>query len=172
MGFVVDANAINQFQKERASEPDDGVRAIELILEHSYIVLDEGGHCKQEWMDCAAGSFPLALADWLADQLAAGRVRIVEMIKNPPFKALRQIGVPKKDHKWIQLAVTDNSKFIVTNDIDLIEPKAKNSSNQIKDRIRSQCRGSVQKFLDKRLGITVCLCCHISSGEIDCAEAS
>ena len=66
--FAVDANAIHAFQQERISKREgDAHAAISGIMAAHCVALDNERLCYQEWLDCAGGKFPFALADWVAD---------------------------------------------------------------------------------------------------------
>lgn len=153
---VVDANVMNAFQKERllASE-GPACAAINAMTNGHFIVLDEGGLCQQEWVDCAGGTFPLALNDWIADMLIVQKIRLGLLCEDSMHKELSVLGVPKKDHKWVRLAKGTQSDIIVTDDIDLFDPTKKSSSSKIIAAIKSNSSGPVAKHLRKRHGITV-----------------
>jgi hypothetical protein len=166
--FVVDANVMNYFQIERVKGVSQAHAAIEAIFSISSIALDADGRCQQEWLDCAAGTFPLALSDWINDKLIEQKIQLYSLKNQPDYKTLMKLGIPKKDHKWVQLSVSSEAIALVTEDIDLIEPSKKsNSTAKQREEIKQNGRGSVAKSLRKDHGVTVLCCQHVP--EI-CAE--
>lgn len=152
----VDANAINCFQRERKQErPGDAHKAIEKIFEKDCIALDEGGLCLQEWEECAGGTFPINIRDWAADQMIYGRIRNYELCTNHCRKELLAVGLPKKDHKWVRLAIGSGGNLIVTDDIDFFDPTKKNSSSAVKQKIKNSGQGPCSTMLRKKYRIEV-----------------
>lgn len=151
---ALDANAIHAFQEERIkSTPSYGHAAIERIFSEGCIALDDSDACLQEWTDTAGGQVPFALTDWIYDQMAIGTIRTVPVSGNY-FKALTAIGLPKKDHKWVKLAICCGGKTIVTNDIDFFDPKLKAASEAKKDKAKER-GGACSKALFKSFGVGV-----------------
>lgn len=155
--FVVDANVINLFQDERINDKlEFGAATIEKCSKLGFIALDEQGHCQQEWLECAGGTFPLALSDWIAEMMRMGLIRLIRYNCSSMHQELSSLGVPKKDHKWVRLARSSNSNDIVTDDIDLFDPAKKNSaSSAAKQKIKLAGKGPVQKTLKKKYNINV-----------------
>ena len=159
-----DANAIHAFQQERKSEANGPARAaLERIFNGDCIALDEDGLCLQEWLDCAESAVPFALGDWVADQMIHGRIRSFPLCTENLRKMLLNLGLPKKDHKWVRLAIGCGGNLIITNDIDFFDPKKKNASAQQKKKIKEN-GGSCSKFLQKKLGVEVTCMVRFSEG--------
>jgi len=154
---VVDANVINAFQTERKSENSSfATSAIEKCFSQGFIALDADGHCQQEWMDCAEGAWPTALSDWIADMFQKELLQLVRVSCDNMFKELSALGIPKKDHKWVRLARCSGSRYLITDDIDLIDPAKKLSATAQKlSAIKISGRGPVCKHLKKRYQIVV-----------------
>jgi hypothetical protein len=160
--YVVDANVMNHFQDERINDIDgDAHKALDAIFAKSCVALDEQGLCLQEWLDCASGAAPLALQDWVSDMLVAQKIRLFVFSGGNLCKELTGIGLPKKDHKWVRLAVSSDSDAIVTEDVDLFDPSKKGQSAAITQAIKQSCKGPVSKFLKKKFGIHVMFCSHV-----------
>lgn len=154
---VVDANLINLFQSERTQAIEEVAHAaLAAILANGFIVLDESQHCESEWLSCAVGTYPLALADWIADKLREEKIQLIEFTCNSMYQELNRLGIPKKDHKWVRLARSANSPLIATDDIDLIHPEMKErcDSKRLKG-IKLSGKGPVAKHLRKVYGISV-----------------
>lgn len=160
--FVVDANVMNYFQRERLlGEQGEAWNAIEAIKSVSSIALDADGHCEAEWLECAGGAVPLALKDWIADMLASEKIQLFNFNCDNMFKELGALGVPKKDHKWVRLARSAPSDFIVTEDIDLFDPTKKCATNEKKQELKHAGSGPVAKHLRKTHKIVVTCCSHV-----------
>lgn len=153
---AVDANAINTFQAERiADSPGKAHAKLSLIFQGNCIALDIEGLCQQEWLDCAGGKVPLALADWIADQQICGRIKYYPLFNNSCRKSLMLLGMPQNDHKWVRLAIGSGGKIIVTDDVDFFDPTKKMASAKTKEKIKTSGKGPCSKGLMKQFGIFV-----------------
>jgi hypothetical protein len=160
--FCFDANAIHEFQRERITEnPAVGHAAIAAVRVLGCIALDFEELCFQEWLETAGGKFPFALTDWVAGELNAGRIRYYPLADNTCRVRLNQLGIPKKDHKWIRLALGCGGKRLVTGDIDFFDPTKKSASAKIKSKIRAARTGPCAKGLRKEYGIEVMCLEHV-----------
>ena len=108
-------------------------------------------------MDCAAGTYPLALDDWVADRLIEQKIWLYENGNEPRAKALFSEGLPKKDHKWVVLAKTCEAKAIISQDIDFIDCKNKCANAKVKAKIRGRESGPTKKWIKKETGADVWL---------------
>ena len=164
MPYVVDANVMNMFQSERFNGAAGlACSALDEITDNSFIVLDETGHCKDEWISCAGGKPPIALEDWIADMFVRQRLQLATFINDSMYQELNNQGIPKRDHKWVRLARSANANVIVTEDIDLFDPKKKNAcTSAAKAKIKSGRKGPVAKYLKKSYKIDVICVEHVS----------
>lgn len=154
--FVVDANVMNAFQAERAAGREATCHsAIKSVFDCGHIALDDGGHCKQEWLECAAGTFPLALEDWIADRLVEQRIQLYPNGREPRSKEMFREGIPRKDHKWVVLAKTSKAVAIVSDDIDFVDCKKKKCDAKTKEKIRAKGKGPTKKWIQKTTGADV-----------------
>jgi len=152
--IALDANAIHAFQDERLNAVDgEAHAAISRIFEEGCIALDLEGQCLQEWTDTAAGHIPFALTDWVNDQLATGNIRLFQT-RGSFFRDLNSLGLPKKDHKWVKLAISCDGKTIVTNDIDFFDPTAKSATEAKKLKLKER-GGKCSKALSKKYGVSI-----------------
>lgn len=152
--IALDANAILVFQQERLNGMNgDGHAAVQRAIEYGCIALDIDGACLQEWIDTAEGHAPFALSAWVDDQLAMGNIRLFET-KGNLFRALNAIGLPKKDHKWVKLAISCKGRIIVTNDIDFFDPRAKKAPEEKKLKLKEK-GGRCSKALAKSYKVSV-----------------
>lgn len=162
--FVVDANAIHAFQQERIKEsPGVAHAAIEAIFSAHCIALDVEKLCYQEWIDCAGGSFPFALIDWISDNLVAGRINLFELASNACKRQLSGFGLPQKDHKWVRLSIGCGGRKLVTEDIDFFDPTKKSAKAHVKQQLRDSRSGPCAKGLRKDFGVDVMCLAHVQS---------
>jgi hypothetical protein len=160
--FAVDANAIHAFQTERIQQDEGAAHAaVHAILSEHCIALDEEKLCLQEWVDCAGGRFPFALTDWIADQAATGKIRFFALASNACKKALRQNGLPAKDHKWVRLALGSGGNRIVSGDVDFFDPAMKQASAALKSKLRRKRAGPFARFLRRTYGVEVMCIEHV-----------
>ena len=106
-------------------------------------------------MDCAAGKFPFALSDWIADQFLSGKLRYFALAPNTCYKYLLKLGMPKKDHKWVRLAIGCGGKIIITDDVDFFDPSKKRSDAATKEKIKINGNGPCSKNLRLEYGVEV-----------------
>jgi hypothetical protein len=146
------------FQEERIT--GDTGKFTEMIaraIEKGCIAIDDQGHAQQEYNDCCKpSSVGLNLCDWIADQIVSRNVLMFKMDRSAE-KKLKELGVPRKDQKWPSIAKGADASAIVTEDIDLFDPKAKSYKASAKKEIRDN-GGPVSKFLYKKHGISVLTC--------------
>lgn len=161
--FVIDANVMNYFQMERVNGEGVIHGAINSIFEISCIALDEDGKCRQEWLDCARGTHPLALDDWINDKLVEQKIRLFRASRQNIFKDLTKLGIPSDDHKWVKLSIGCEASALVTEDVDLIDPTKKKASEKTKSELKENCNGPVAKALRKHYGVFVMCCHHVKS---------
>jgi hypothetical protein len=152
---VVDANCIKYFQEERLSDSFGMFsRAIGRIVEENLIAVDVDGLALQEYHDCCRPSaVGMNLMDWISDQLVSGKIVTVQQ-DHSLKKTLSQLGVPRKDLKWPAIALGASSDLILTEDIDLFDPKAKTFDAKKKEKIKRQ-GGCVSTLLSRKHGIRV-----------------
>lgn len=152
---VIDANCLKYFQEERIFDKAGTYTAmIEKVREKGCIAIDDEGHAQQEYNDCCNPSVVgLNLCDWIADQIVEKFFVMVAMDKSAS-RDLSGLGLPKKDHKWPAIAKGAKANLILTEDIDLFDPKAKSRKSAEKTKIKDK-GGPLSKYLAKRHGIVV-----------------
>jgi hypothetical protein len=160
--FIVDANAIHEFQSERIRQENGPAHsAIIGILDSHFIALDADGKCLQEWAACAEGTHPFALTDWIADQMLENKIRLVDIAPNTCRKQLLTLGLPEQDHKWIRLCVGASSERLVTEDVDFFNPRAKTWKANAKMKLKAAKKGPCAKALKKQFRISVMCLAHV-----------
>lgn len=152
---VIDANCLNYFQNERILDTRGPVSvAIDLVFQFGHIAIDDEYQAIQEYVDCAEGPAALNLGDWIADQMATQKIIPYQMHKDQNLrKHLRLVGLQRKDHKWIFIAIGAGSELIITNDVDLFQPDGKSKTAGAQEKIKRCRQGSLCKELRKRYGI-------------------
>ncbi|MGA8849378.1 MAG: hypothetical protein WB564_06110 [Dehalococcoidia bacterium] len=155
-GIVVDANVIPDFYRELCVNNGCVYRTVIWLSEKCGIVASD--KVLIEWENvCSAQVF----IEWLADQLKAGGVRRIQCkkIDRRIVKRMRvDCGFPCKDRdlEYIQCAhATASERYIVTEDIDFYDPRAKGGEASIKRWAREERCGQFCRFLLRRLGIKV-----------------
>lgn len=157
---VVDANCMKFFQQERL-EANCAVytRMIKAAFEKGPVAVDDEGRAIYEYNDCCRpAAVGLNLGDWIADQIVIGAIVYVKM-DHSLKKDLSLLGLPAKDLKWPAIAKGAGADLIITEDIDLFDPKKKNASPKQRNRI-FRCGGPVSKFLRDRHRIRVSIAQH------------
>ncbi|MCV3210141.1 hypothetical protein OHD62_20060 [Mesorhizobium sp. YC-39] len=155
MSTVIDTNCFKLFQEERVDERQGTYyKVITRAIDREYIAIDDEGKALQEYNDCCRPSaVGLNLCDWIADQIV-NKVIVMFKMDRGAEKELRKMGVPSPDLKWPAIALGAKSDTIVTEDIDLFDPKAKKRKAKEKIKIKRD-GGCVSKFLRRQYGIDV-----------------
>lgn len=151
--FVVDANAISEFQHERASDISGfAIPGMEHILSHGYIAVDDNaGHpiIIHEWLSCAShANSQFALDAWITDQMQKGKIKLFPLVNNNKLRTdLRRFGVAGRDGLYIKLACSIPAHSIVSNDIDLHDPTEKRANPARRLKIMKGKTGVVCRYL-------------------------
>ncbi|RUV97977.1 MAG: hypothetical protein EOQ55_00980 [Mesorhizobium sp.] len=155
MPTVIDANCFKGFQEERVGDLVGCYSTVvNLAIERGCIAIDDEDMALQEYHDCCRpAAVGLNLRDWIADQLV-NKVIVMFPMDRKAERELRELGVPKKDRKWPAIALGSSSDIIVTDDIDLFDPRAKKYKSKQKEKIKKS-GGCVSKLLVRKYGIAV-----------------
>jgi hypothetical protein len=161
-GIVVDANIISYYCREYIEETGDLCDLIGKILKNCGIVISDS--MEREWRNtCGSQLFEV----WFTDNLRDGHIQyVIPSIDRQILKKIHNdFGLPERggDKDLIKAANVTTYKYILTNDIDLFDPKKKRASSKEKEQIKKQRKGALCIFLRKKLDIIVGLpehCCY------------
>ena len=121
-----------------------------------WIAVDDGGHAMHEYDECCRPKgATIGLRDWLAERFRLGLVREVEMDRRPFRYLAKEYGLPEEDVKWVAIAYSSDSQYILTEDIDLFDPKKKALSGAARLAFMKNGSGAVRKCVRKRHNIEV-----------------
>ena len=153
-GVVVDTNIISNYYQEYIEETGDIYGLIEKLLKNCGIAITE--LLENEWHNtCGSQLFDV----WFTDNLRDGYIQYVNPYINRQIlkKIHNDFGLPKegRDKELIKAANVTTYKYILTNDIDLFDPKKKTAPRKEKERIKKGRKGRLCQFLRKELEITV-----------------
>lgn len=159
-GVVIDANMIAKFCKKHFNdEKEEIVDTVLSIADRCHIAISD--LIEHEWLNCYGNQ---AFKEWLTDEMKTGRIIYItpEKIPTEMQKSICQMGFPfnTRDKEYIRVALATTTKFILTEDIHFYEPKAKDQPHANKERFRVERKGTVCRFLERKMGIRVGLCCH------------
>ena len=159
-GMTVDSNVISAYIPEYIREQGEVFETIETILGKIGIALTRT--IEWEWKSTCPG---LVLVEWLTDQIKKGRIVYVteeKVPRNVMTTLIQKYGFPVKsrDRRYISCAYGTDTKYILSEDIDFFDPKAKCASEKMKRRVKTLRGGALCKYLKKELGITVGCLCH------------
>ena len=159
-GVVVDANIISSYLQEYGEETGDIYGLIEKILKNCGIAITE--LLEHEWESTCGDQL---FNEWFTDNLNKGLQREGKHIQyvDPSIDSqiLKKIhikfGLPRggQDKELIKAANVTTYRYILTNDIDLFDPKKKTAPRKEKERIKKGRKGRLCQFLRKELEITV-----------------
>jgi hypothetical protein len=149
-GAAVDANIMCKFTESLIHDIETNERAVVRKLQSSHgFVIDDRGQIKHQWLEtCGTNVF----GEWFYQGLKTGIIREVQAtLEKQHKKRLQQgCGMPTKRAELMYVAAANVTelKYIVTDDIDFWEPKAKKRGNREKhDEIKQQRKGTVCKYL-------------------------
>ena len=139
-GVVVDTNIIENFYKEYVLEEGDILILINNILENCGIAITE--LIEAEWSRrCNDQLFSV----WFTDNLRDGNIRYVmpEIDRHILKRIHNEFGLPRRgvDKELIKASNVTIIKYILTNDIDLFDPKKKKAQKKEKERIKDHLTG-------------------------------
>jgi len=159
-GVVIDTNIMSKFNKEGFfNTPGELCKLIDDILNSYHIALSELLY--YEWK-ATCNSQPFKY--WLDNNMLSQKIESVNpsIDENIMKKIHNVFGLPRKgkDKELIKIANVTLIKYILTEDIDLFDPKEKLSSAKRKEEIKSKRIGQLNKYLKKELNITVGLYSH------------
>lgn len=149
-GAAVDANVMCAFTESLIRKTDTRERAVVQRLEISHgFAIDHTGQIKHQWFEtCGANVF----GEWFIQGLKGGKIVEVRasLDKQHKKKLQQDCGMPTKRAEMMYVAVANVTalKYIVTNDIDFWEPKAKRQGNhEMHEQIKLKRSGAVSKYL-------------------------
>lgn len=153
---VIDTNCIKYFQDERVAGVESTfTMMISKVQLKGAIAIDNQGQALQEYQDCCQPSaLGLNLMDWIADQAMQGMISEHAMDVEIKKTLKKKQGLPQKDCKWPAIAISAQADVIITEDIDLFDPKSKNATKNAKDKIKRN-GGALSKHLRKEYGVNV-----------------
>jgi len=130
---------------------------IELIGGTHGFAIDEKGRIQHQWLETCDQVF---FGPWFVDALKSGKIRVVaaHLEANHKKKLRIDCGMPSARFEMEYVAVANRvlpPKYIVTDDIDFWEPRAKKSTEQRKQAIKTKRTGCVCEYLaalDIRIG--------------------
>ena len=168
MCVAVDSNCMHAMQYERVSETEGAATAaLHHILETSYIALDSGQLCAQEWLDCMPGPFGEEVRGWIDTLIVKQKIRLLDLPSCPVLiKKVSQDGLPKKDQKWVKLCMHNCVKFLVTEDIDFFDPKLKKATTASKQDTKNKLSGDMRKLIRRETGAEVICLNHVPTYEL------
>jgi len=153
-GIVIDANIISKFYKEFIIDEGDLYVLINWILDNCGVVFTDLIY--HEWISTCNN---FVIKEWIADGLKLGKIRYTNpQLDRAIIKKLHiNFGLPKKsrDIEYIRCANVTLTKYILTNDIDLFDPKLKNDTSKAKKNAKNNRSSKLCRFLLKELKIRV-----------------
>lgn len=153
-GVVIDTNVIVEYRKEYFYEEGEILNLVENIMNSCGIVITN--KIESEWEKTC---FDQLFREWFTVNVMNEKIQYVnphidqEIMK----KIHNKYGLPKKgcDGELIKAANVTMLKYILTNDMDLFDPKKKKAMRKEKERIMRNRNGNLCKYLKKNLGIIV-----------------
>jgi hypothetical protein len=158
-GTVVDTCAlVDCFCDLLIGEVTVNTEFLSQVFARGYIAIDSQGKALHEYSETARpGALRDGLANWIAERVRVGQVLEFD-IDNSLNRALNQLGLPKKDLKWVGIALGSGSHIIVSHDIDLFDPSEKGCDAKRRKQVMSGTSGAIASFCKKKLGIIVTTC--------------
>lgn len=161
-GVVVDANALLCVVKELKS-PGSGKGPLETLLDG---IIDKYGLAMnpfilQEWKDTCGSQY---IEIWLTDLVLAGKARELPTRGDSQFRKplVSQCGLPasSSDYRYIACAHQIAPHYVLSEDMDLYDPKRKQSTRSAKKRAIEERKGSLCRYTQKCFDVTIGCFCH------------
>ena len=158
-GVIIDANIIPQFLPQYVKQEGNIYDLFNDILSKYGIAI-----CKQiqrEWLNTC--NHPIIEA-WLTDNLKNGNIRHVKpkLHRDIKKKLRTDYGLPRgsPDIHLISCANVTEVRYIISEDMDLFDPKMKRAKSKTRTRIKQKRTGNLCRYLHKQLKIRVGLLHH------------
>jgi hypothetical protein len=154
-----------EMQIDRVSEScGPATVALNHILATTYIALDDGMQCQQEWLECMPGPYGEEFKSWLDQLIVLQKIRYLPVRAPAQLgRACAQGGLPRKDHKWVKLCSHDCVHFLVTEDIDFFDPTKKAAASATKTRLKHNLCGPMRKMIRRATGAEVICIEHVTN---------
>lgn len=154
-----------EMQVDRVSESyGPPTVALNHILANSYMALDDGLLCQQEWSECMPGPFGEEFKSWMDQLIVLQKIRYLPVQAPVQLgKSCGALGLPKKDHKWVKLCSHQCVHFLVTEDIDFFDPKLKKAPAEIKNKAKAKLSGAMRKMIRDATGAEVICIQHVQN---------
>jgi hypothetical protein len=125
--FLIDANAFKKIYDDLVEGSlGEGSRCLDSIMQDDHILIDDRGKIQKEWCDCSCGAKDEYFREWISQRMIEDKIRAAPARRNGALRsALNKFGMPNDDRVYCYLAESNNAYGIVSNDIDLYNPKAK-----------------------------------------------
>lgn len=157
---VIDTNCLVGFFRSLLSDnADDYRKAVDKAMQRGIIAIDDKGHAIHEYDEaCRPKAASIGLKDWVYERIREKKVLEFAMDRSEEKNLKNNFGLPKKDCKWVSIALGASGNVIVTEDIDLFDPKKKNLSGEHREKVMEWNIGALSKHLKKKKGIFVVRC--------------
>jgi len=168
---VIDTNCMVQFYQSFLLDLEtEFTAAVEIAFERGVVGIDNEGHALHEYDETfRPKGASIGLRDWIYEEIRKSKIVEFDMDQSETKVLKSKFGLPKKDIKWISIALGSSGDVILTEDIDLFDPKKKKEKGAAREKAMNWRNGELSKFLKKKHCIYVCRCVHIGGlcGEID-----
>ena len=157
--IVFDACSVGLYHKQRILDGGGAVvNAVEDFLLDGFILLDSGGIMLTEWIQSAsfASHGEQSLLTWVSDLWANGKIRFIKLVPDPHLtNELRQLGLKRKDLKYLAAAYKTGAFALVSDDSDMYDPRLKAQSSKSRERAVKNRNGPVVRFARNRLNVEI-----------------
>ncbi len=156
MNYVIDANCWKSYAEETlAMEPGLGTVTFERAKEAGKVILDDGGHIRQQYFECMRGQEGL-LAILIETLTTEGKLRLVVPAPAREIRVtMNTLGVPTTEWMYFRCAVVALPSYIVSNDIDFFNPKLKLANAKAHVACKQNPNAPVCKAMRKTHGVQV-----------------
>lgn len=160
--IVVDANCYKYYiDGSVRGTVDIYSAAFAHIFSKVHIALDNEKLILSEWLGCCTESREYA-SEMLDRLLLEDKIRLYPFVRNPHVrKALIEEGIPKNDARLVEFSVEIKNEVVVSEDIDLYDPKRKGCTATQRSKLLSERRGSACAMIRKKFRIEIITCAHV-----------
>ena len=140
------------------SHENIGFGILSVIFENDFVAIDMRELILSEWRNCCCGDEDEFFSQWVADRMIEDKIRKVGYSVNRICKKnlINNYGVPAKDLTYLLFAIGIAAHMIVSEDIDLYDPRAKQWDGKKKAEVIRSGSGGVFRYMKKKHAVTIC----------------
>lgn len=133
-----------------------GTGAFEKAYQIGKVVIDDGGHIKQQYTESRRGFGEQLFNIFFEDGVLSGKIHLVPSGGSGNLRRrLLAAGLPRKELPYFYAAAASKAGYIVSNDIDFFDPTLKRANEAAKARAKARRNGCVCRLARDEIGCEI-----------------